>query len=54
LTLIQSRDGSGSIGRREPLRHDALKTKPAGVLEDGGAVFVGVFIEDDPGGRSHQ
>jgi hypothetical protein len=31
-----------------------LKAKSAGVLEDGGAVLVGVFIEDDPGRRSHQ
>src|SRR5262249_35782729 len=35
-------------GRGQPLRHLTLQPELAGVPEHGGAVFVGVLVQDDP------
>ena len=41
-------DPAGAIGRAEALRHDALATERAGVLENGRAVALVMLIEGDP------
>jgi hypothetical protein len=40
-----------SGGRAQSLRHDTLKAHPAGLLEDDGAILVGVLAEDDAESR---
>jgi hypothetical protein len=53
LILIQSRDARPA-GRAHPLRDDTLEAELACLLEDGGAVRVGVLAEYDANAPSTQ